>query len=58
MLVQLSRHFNLSPEAINNDQVKECLFHCKEKGDLSNGGSGCMAKKKCKSQGMSFFVLL
>ena len=36
MLVQLSRHFNLSPADISNDQLKEYLFYCKEKRSLSN----------------------
>ena len=36
MLVQLSRHFNLSPAEITNEQVKEYLFHCREKRGLSN----------------------
>lgn len=35
MLVQLSKHFNLSPENITNEQVKEYLFYCKEKRGLS-----------------------
>lgn len=36
MLVQLSRHYGLSPETITTEQFKEYLFHCKEKRGLSN----------------------
>ena len=36
MLVQLSKHFGLSPETITTEQFKEYLFYCKEKRGLSN----------------------
>lgn len=36
MLVQLNRHFNQSPAEITTDQVKEYLYHCKEKRGVSN----------------------
>lgn len=36
MLVQLSRHYKLSPEKITIEQVKHYLFYCKEKRGLSN----------------------
>jgi len=36
MLVQLSRHYGLSPEKITTEQFKEYLFYCKEKRGLSN----------------------
>jgi site-specific recombinase XerD len=36
MLVQLSRHYKLSPEAITTEQVKQYLYYCKEKRGLSN----------------------
>lgn len=36
MLVQLSKHFDLSPERVTTEQVKQYLFHCKEKRGLSN----------------------
>jgi len=36
MLVQLSRHYSLSPETITTEQVKQYLFYCKEKRSLSN----------------------
>ncbi len=36
MLVQLSRHYGLSPEKITTEQIKEYLFYCKEKRGLSN----------------------
>jgi integrase/recombinase XerD len=36
MLVQIARHFDLSPAEITTDQVKEYLYHCKEKRGVSN----------------------
>ena len=36
MLVQLYRHYKLSPEKLTTEQVKEYLFYCKEKRGLSN----------------------
>ena len=36
MLVQLSKHYGLSPEKITTEQLKEYLFYCKEKRGLSN----------------------
>lgn len=35
MLVQLSRHYSLSPEQISVQQVKQYLYYCKEKRGLS-----------------------
>ncbi|MFT7036535.1 MAG: integrase/recombinase XerD [Cyclobacteriaceae bacterium] len=35
MLVQLSKYFNLSPEHLSVDQIKEYLYYCKEKRGLS-----------------------
>ena len=36
MLVQLNRHYGLSPEKITTEQIKQYLFYCKEKRGLSN----------------------
>lgn len=36
MLVQITRHFDQSPAEITTDQVKEYLYHCKEKRGVSN----------------------
>lgn len=36
MLVQLSKYFNGSPAGITSEQLKEYLYHCKEKRGLSN----------------------
>jgi site-specific recombinase XerD len=36
MLVQLSRHYKLSPEKITTAQVKKYLYYCKDKRGLSN----------------------
>lgn len=36
MLVQVSRHFDQSPDEITTEQFKEYLYHCKEKRGLSN----------------------
>lgn len=36
MLVQLSRHFNCSPEKVPAEQFKQYLYHCREKRNLSN----------------------
>jgi site-specific recombinase XerD len=36
MLIQLSKHYDLSPEKITTEQIKEYLFYCKEKRGLSN----------------------
>jgi len=36
MLVQLSKHYQLSPEKVSTEQVKEYLYYCKEKRGLSN----------------------
>lgn len=35
MLVQLSRHYNQSPEHITIEQIKQYLYYCKEKRGLS-----------------------
>ena len=35
-LVQLSRHYSLSPEVITTEQVKKYLYYCKEERGLSN----------------------
>ena len=36
MLIRLSKHFNQSPDQISTLQLKEYLYHCKEKQGLSN----------------------
>ena len=36
MLVQLTRHYGLSPEMLTTEQVKQYLYHCKEQRGLSN----------------------
>ena len=36
MLIQLSKYFSCSPDQLSADQIKEYLFYCKEKRDLSN----------------------
>lgn len=36
MLVQITRHYSLSPELITVEQIKTYLFYCKEKRGLSN----------------------
>jgi len=36
MLVQLTRHFGLSPDKVSLEQVKEYLYYCREKRGLSN----------------------
>ena len=36
MLIRLSKHFNQSPDQISTRQLKEYLYHCKEKQGLSN----------------------
>lgn len=36
MLVQVTRHFDQSPDEITTEQLKEYLYHCKEKRGLSN----------------------
>jgi len=36
MLVQLSRHYRLSPDNITTEQIKKYLYYCKEKRGLSN----------------------
>lgn len=36
MLVQVSRHFGKSPDEITSEQLKEYLYHSKEKRGLSN----------------------
>lgn len=36
MLVKFSKHFNLSPEAVSSEQLKEYLYDAKHRRGLSN----------------------